>query len=333
MGIDTYGHTQAVKFSPNSNNSDLLPFLFINLYLATGARDKIGEDQRKIKQLNPLLRLPPGMRTFVCGDFNFIEDAVDTTSASPKNHFLSTNARNVWHRVLDRFNLHEIHQPIHTFLKTVTGPEGFYSSRLDRFYINFSESDYTMHTPTAFLPNIPLTAFNRISNAISGPPQRVDFFKLCPDHHPVSLAFVSTLPSKNKKRPFSIPRWMPLSPTFTNFVRSEFQNHAFTAADLANPFAKNRIFKNILRKAKQLFYDNPPPPTPIKLIFCPVLFVSSAFLTPGFGCSLISVPSLIHPPSLLTFWSTTRGQAVDTTQLPPVKKSLFLSMRFLTLTM
>ena len=163
MGRDTYGHTQAVKFSPNSNNSDLVPFLFINLYLATGMRDHVGEDKRKINQLEPLLRVPSGMRTILCGDFNFVEDAVDTTSKNPKNHFLSTDARNVWHRVLDRFNLHEIHQPIHTFLKTVTGPEGYYSSRLDRFYISFSESDYTMHTPSTFLPVIPITAFNRIS--------------------------------------------------------------------------------------------------------------------------------------------------------------------------
>jgi exonuclease III len=258
MGKDTHGHTQAVKFSPNSNNGDLVPFIFINLYLATGVRDNVGEDKRKINQLEPLLRIPSGLRTILCGDFNFIEDAVDTTSASPKNHFLSTDARNVWHRVLDRFNLHEIHQPIHTFLKSVTGPEGYYSSRLDRFYISFSESDYTIHTPTTFLPIIPITAFNRISN-IKNDSYRADFLAVCPDHHPVSLAFASTAPSNNKKKPFSIPRWMPLSPVFTNFIRSEYQNYAFTDADLANPFKRNAIIKKISRTAKKFYYDNPPP--------------------------------------------------------------------------
>ena len=128
MGSATYGHSQAVLFTPNSRNKDLLPFLFINLYLATGSRDGVGDDQRKIAQLAPLLRLPSGIRTFMCGDFNFIENVTDTTSVNPKSLFLSGHARNVWHRVLDHFDLHEISQPIHSFIRTSSDCDLVYST-------------------------------------------------------------------------------------------------------------------------------------------------------------------------------------------------------------
>ena len=255
LGAPTHGHIQAVLFTPKDPNSELEGFLFINIYLATGARNGSSDAARKYEQLAPLLRLPSGLRTIMCGDFNFVESNDDTTSLNAKNHFLGGTVRDVWEKVLDRFDLHEISQPTHTFIRTTTGPEGFYSSRLDRFYISFSESDYTLHTPTAFLPNVPHTAFNHIQRTMHNSCHAENLFSTCSDHHPLTLSFAPT-GTKNKTTAFSIPRWMPYSQIFCDFVRNKILDHEFSNDD---PFSKNLFFKQTLREAKKFLLSNPSP--------------------------------------------------------------------------
>jgi hypothetical protein len=53
LGAPTHGHIQAVLFTPKDPNSELEGFLFINVYLATGARNGISDAARKFDQLAP----------------------------------------------------------------------------------------------------------------------------------------------------------------------------------------------------------------------------------------------------------------------------------------
>jgi len=252
LGINCYGHTQVLDFTPNSSNPELSPFCITNLYLATGDN----QDSRKINQLKPLLNLRKEVRTILCGDFNFIEHADDSLG---EGNFLSSEASDVWNSVLDHLGLYEIHQPIHTFLRPSEDFKSTVSSRLDRFYINFPESDHTVYTPSTFLPSIPYNAITTLKskrkthsthNHSEHPPPSSS------DHHPISLTFHSTAPSRRCKRPFSIPRWMPPTAIFQDFVRLRFRNRDLS---LDNPFETNRDFKEILCKAKSHFFRYPRP--------------------------------------------------------------------------
>ena len=61
----------------------------------------------------------------------------------------------IWSRVKNHLKLHEIAQPNHTHYTLSPDPKNTRTSRIDRFYISFSEADKLIFTPAAYTTYIP----------------------------------------------------------------------------------------------------------------------------------------------------------------------------------
>ena len=85
----TRGHVQLRRYTPRTHASTRSPFQLFNFYLFSGG-NKFPENTEIIKSL---LTLDASVPTFVCGDFNFIENKSDSTSNGPtlpSQEFLKT---------------------------------------------------------------------------------------------------------------------------------------------------------------------------------------------------------------------------------------------------
>ena len=90
-----------------------------------------------IEVLERLATLPTVDHNILAGDWNFILDPADSTTASLPHQPLIR----AWGRVTDHYSLTESYQSRHTFYR------GDYSSRLDRLYHSLSEAEQALVTP------------------------------------------------------------------------------------------------------------------------------------------------------------------------------------------
>jgi hypothetical protein len=93
----------------------------------------------------------------VGGDFNFVEDKYKDT-ASHSSHYDSTRAFGVaWTKFKIHFSLKEVFQKTHTFISDGGNPDTAITSRLDRFYLSYSEVEWAVVKPYAYISTIPNT--------------------------------------------------------------------------------------------------------------------------------------------------------------------------------
>jgi hypothetical protein len=96
------------------------------------------------------------MYTIIMGDLNFIEQPEDHTSASP-SLLLDHKTKAIWDRVLEKFNMTELAQPIHNYYHVTDSLETTRTSRIDRVYTSYSSADDSIVHPSAYIPYLPHT--------------------------------------------------------------------------------------------------------------------------------------------------------------------------------
>ena len=229
------GHVHITNLTPLAANR--LPFQIFNLYLPSN-----GELRLLVLQFIRS-QLLVGQHHYVCGDFNFVESTDDGSMLAAQA--LSAPERAIWEEFCVLGGLMEVSQPTHTYYRFDRNSGKIHSSRLDRFYVSHRPADLTVAAPACQIASAPfsLLKLHRIrasaANEPEGPHSRAGF-EAAPDHYPVSLHFVSTLPSK--KRSPNIPTWLVGSAMF----KSEFESAWALAAH--EGFEGARAFKLIAHR-------------------------------------------------------------------------------------
>ena len=194
---DAAGHVLPVLLTPYDSTD--YSFLVLNLYLATGKQ----QAARLASQLRAAAAIPSADYNFAGGDLNFVEDAADTTGSEP--HRLPAYAKGAWDSFLMHFRLSEAVQSLHTYFTISTNITNSHSSRLDRLFHSYSESDLALFQPLAHIPAIPhsvLTAFRSLDIAEQTTAKQAETSeqtalrksRSASDHLPVHLSFISTAP-------------------------------------------------------------------------------------------------------------------------------------------
>ena len=211
----------------------LPPILLVNVYLKTGP--SLCHFERKTEQLQALLCLPITRYTVLMGDFNFLEDPGDTTSASDYHNHPDT-FRAAWDEFVGRHRLTEIKQEAHTYFKVCTKLESSHSSRLDRIYTSFGAAALGFLKPSAVLPILPYSLLNaygaesleevcpRGSTAeaeSSGRPKSNDLSGS--DH--LAVAMLLAPPAGNRKKSTAPPTWVASDPRLPALFAERWEVH------------------------------------------------------------------------------------------------------------
>jgi ribonuclease HI/exonuclease III len=217
------GHVLARVYSPKDPTKGYSTFQLINCYFPTGEH----KANRQLEIIKEIMKLDNRHPTFMCGDFNFVLDAQDT---SAKNYAPSKEFRDRWEDLLSKFSMGEAHSDEHTWFR-LSGTDT-QSARLDRFYI------------PAFLHNCPvlspLVASTHLHALYSPPPASSGFT----DHVPLSLSFSSTSEDPNNRSP-KIPQWVAEDAAFADSVHELVKSTPLHKS----PFKALRDLKAIFYKA------------------------------------------------------------------------------------
>jgi len=148
-----------------------------------------------------MLEADHNIDTFLCGDFNFIEDREDTTGpfTPPPASFA-----NVWAAFKAKFSVSEVPHSSFTYFHLTSDPTSPHSraSRLDRFLIPSSLFSNPLVTTD-------VSIFSHPSNYRPQSTTRSSFS----DHLPVSLSFHGLSTNLPRSTP-RIPQWVAESPEF-----------------------------------------------------------------------------------------------------------------------
>ena len=242
----TRGHVQLRRYTPRTHASTRSPFQLFNFYLFSGG-NKFPENTEIIKSL---LTLDASVPTFVCGDFNFIENKSDSTSNDPtlpSQEFLKT-----WGAFKTHFGVVDVEHDAHTFFhidRTSHTPPGSgdvdtkhdthidpkepfspytWSSRLDRFLAPVEVCSHPLFDPVVDIHHHPS------NHTIK--PSRSSFS----DHLPVRLSFQDSS-GRSSGRP-TIPAWLAESPVFEETLRENWA-----------PVASDGSFKTLAKFKRALF--------------------------------------------------------------------------------
>ena len=237
---DAAGHVLPVLLTPFDSTDHSI--LVLNLYLATGKK----QAARLAGQLRAAAALPSADYNFAGGDLNFVEDAADTTGSEP--HKLPVYAKGAWDSFLTHFRLSEAAQSLHTYFTISTNIINSHSSRLDRLFHSYSESDLALFQPLAHIPSIPhsvLTAFRSLDIAEqtaakqseTGEQRALRRAKTASDHLPLHLSFISTAPPSEGPQRALLPGWVVRDPDFDRIFRTAWKhNPAATAFEERDRF-------------------------------------------------------------------------------------------------
>jgi hypothetical protein len=222
----SHGHVLPVLLTPRALGDPSM--LIINLYLATGKQHVA----RLTAQLQSASAIAPADYNFAGGDFNFVEDDVDTAGGGA--HHLTAEARGEWEKFLSHFRLSEAAQPIHTYYHITTDITSSRSSRLDRLYHSYTEADLSLFQPLSYLPAIPfsiLTAYYTLDLAAQSTAKSDETSDLtelrkgrsASDHLPLTLCFINLNPNMGGKRPSLSPTTVR-KPEFEEIFRSSWKH-------------------------------------------------------------------------------------------------------------
>jgi exonuclease III len=200
-------------------------FSCVNLYLSAGNLPALRMLQ--LNSLEPLL--DPGKVLIIGGDFNMVDHYEDRTGSLDnilKGHWLEK-----WTSFLNNLQLREVHQTSHTHYSLTLDASKSNSARLDRIYTNLLDSEIASLEPQARIHFTSgaeaLREFRRLE--LANHPTRAFTAHILSDHIPVSLFFVSSVPSK--KRSFNAPKWIAQAPGFIDSVAA-----GWTRDDSIDPF-------------------------------------------------------------------------------------------------
>jgi ribonuclease HI/exonuclease III len=211
------GRVQVVRLYPKltregdaPRNHKSYPIQLINFYLPAHSHNE------KRAPLQALLQLKrhKQMYTVAMGDFNFVEHPGDHTPLS-RTVLLDHTTERYWSRVLRRFKLSELAQPIHTYYHITSSLESSRSSRIDRIYTSYSQADTCVVHPCAYVPHLQhskIDDFNKLSASTGPSARRVRATTFSTDHLPIAIRFA---PPNNNRPPYRAyaPKWLAARPT------------------------------------------------------------------------------------------------------------------------
>lgn len=224
------GYVLGRSYHPKNPDSGYTAFQIINSYFYTG-EDK---EARQSTICESLLKVDNSLPTFLCGDFNFVTEALDSTSASrPSNPFLS-----LFNKVLAHFGLVEAPSEDHTFFRFSSA--GNHSARLDRFYIP---------SPLLSSPLVSPVVSTTLHHVLYSPSnsRRISFT----DHLPLSLSFFS-VSSSHSVTNNRIPQWVAEAPEFATKVAELVESTPTSRS----PFRALSNLKGIFRRAAHFVKQN-----------------------------------------------------------------------------
>ena len=224
------GFVLVTNLSPLDPLSNRLPFQIINLYLPSNTTLRL----QVLKFI--LSQLIIGHHLYVCGDFNFVESLEDGSMVGPQA--LSASEQVVWDEFCVLGGLIEVRQPTHTYFRFDHISGRVLSSRIDRFYVSHRPADLVVAAPTCQVASAPFSSLRLHRLRVADGTRTI--FNAAPDHYPLALNFVSTLPSK--RRSPNIPAWVVGSTLF----KTEFERDWKRAAN--DGFAGARAFKSIAHR-------------------------------------------------------------------------------------
>jgi ribonuclease HI/exonuclease III len=214
LGEAAKGRILPLTFTPKSNltptpPSTLLPSLcVVNVYLTSGA----SPTERHL-EFEELGKLDPTTRIILCGDFNFVEVPSDAPS-STSNIIITNETYDKWCDLVEKLNLKEVYQPTHTCYSLTKSLHSNHTSRIDRFYINHTESELSLLHPTSFIPYLGFCSVDRPGSPEateglepSGPRMNRTMKSFISDHVPICLYFHPTSPQGSRGKKLSIPQW------------------------------------------------------------------------------------------------------------------------------
>ena len=236
LGEAAVGRIQVLGFEPNSapaGVAPLRPFYVTNLYLSSGE-----SNNAKTEEIGCLGQLEAGLM-FMTGDFNFTEEEEDGGA------LLGGRAKKAWADLVERWRLREVYQEVHTFHR------GLYSSRLDRFYTNLTDTDRLLAKPVAYVPCLDYAASDRFSAHISAEKRRRN---LLPDHLPIGLKFVQGQ-EEFRARDYNCPKWVAQDPDFIALARANLDFTDISDCPRA-PYLRMLRWKDAIRKATSTFFKS-----------------------------------------------------------------------------
>jgi ribonuclease HI len=164
------GYALLLELAPKSGDA---PLYLLNVYFDSAS------SAARTKQVLDLTRtLPESPRIVLGGDFNFVEDKYRDSSSQSSHYDSSELFARAWSAFKAKFQLKEVKQSTHTFISGCT-LDTTISSRLDRFYISYSEEDWATSRPYTYISTVPLTRLHSISDY-----DQIDSNNTASDHDP-----------------------------------------------------------------------------------------------------------------------------------------------------
>ena len=152
------GYALLLVFTAENGSS----FSVLNVYLdsaSPAARTK------QLISLHNIISHTPFL--IVGGDFNFVEDKY-RDSSSQSAHYDTTKAFDkAWSDFKDKLDLKEVLQKSHTYVSG-RSVDTVVSSRLDRFYLSYSEEDWATTRPFAYISSVPNSRLRSVQGFDAG---------------------------------------------------------------------------------------------------------------------------------------------------------------------
>ena len=248
------GHALALEFVSKQNT--VHSFLDINLYLYAGA-----DQTKKADMLDLIINNIDRQRfVFVSGDSNLIDSPHDTSSDT-NYHTFTDSLFNSWNNFLDHFRLREITQSTHTYYHITKNLINSRTSRLDRHYISFTETDLAVTMPDATIAAVPhsvlsvygqVTAEELTELKMTREQMKLKRRSAASDHVPVQIRFHDA--AREHSNSPRIPVWIAEDPRFARYfdIIWSSKEESMGAED---GYDKLMDFKYTLYKASEALLD------------------------------------------------------------------------------
>ena len=206
------GRVQVLRLYPRHNPVCSFPIQIFNFYLPASTHSA---KRAPLLALLQIRRPKEDMCTIVMGDFKFIEQPGDHTPESPALR-LDDLTKRTWDRIVSKFNLTELSQPVHTYYHVTDSLTTTRTSRIDRIYTSYSDADDSIVHPRAYIPHLPRTKLHDFDRLLDpdlnkGMGQTPYARSFTTDHLPIAIRFA---PPDRVRRPYrpSAPKWLAAHP-------------------------------------------------------------------------------------------------------------------------
>jgi hypothetical protein len=207
--------------------------MLINIRLLTPVQDKVAVQESMIMELHKVVSQKPSKYTILGGDFNFVERNEDTTGPFVPVH------RPCWERLKEDLGIHDCTSDVHSFFHKPSTGSSSWSTRIDRFYVSYTEADLAIIKPVVSSDLHSL--INRGELGFNA-------------HVPTSLVFFPRMKEASGRR--RIGDSTVENPNFAIYTKKFFDNLLKSLPD-AGPMVKLKFLTDAMHKASnKIFREN-----------------------------------------------------------------------------